>query len=86
MTDPIARIKDLAAPYGAGISYADLSREEQRLVRIGAACAAILLWFAVALVQPWLMVAVPLLAAAFLWFIRRRRLNRPQTDDVEDWF
>ena len=86
MTDPIARLKNVSAPYGGGLSYADLSPEDQRLVRFGAASSAVLLWFAVALVQPWLVFAVPAVAVALVWMIKRRRATRPaESDDHDDW-
>jgi hypothetical protein len=86
VTDPIARLKNMSTPYGAGLSYSDLSLEEQRLVRIGAASAAILLWFAVALVQPWLVFAIPALGAGLVWLISRRRAAQPdRADDHDDW-
>ena len=84
MTDPIARLKNMSAPYGAGLSYSDLSFEEQRLVRIGAVSAAV--WFAVALVQPWLVFAIPALGGGLVGAIRRRRATQPErADDHDDW-
>ena len=86
MTEPIARFKSLAASYRTGLSYADLSPDEQWLVKGGAACAAILLWFAVALVEPWLLLVLPLLGGTCAWLIRARRRRQPdRRKEVDDW-
>jgi hypothetical protein len=86
VTDPIAQLKNLAAPYGTGLSYSDLSHEDQRLVKIGGIAAAALLWFAVALVQPWFLLAVPVLGAGIAWIVRERRKANPEgSAGDDDW-
>jgi hypothetical protein len=83
VTHHLARLKE---SYGPRLSYSDLTPDEQRLVQIGCACAAVLLWFAVALVDPWLLVIVPLVAVGCVWLARKRRLERAERgEDVDDW-
>jgi Flp pilus assembly protein TadB len=87
VTHHLARLKRLPESYRPPLSYSDLTPEEQRLVQIGCACAGVLLWFAIALVDPWLLVIVPLVAVGCVWLVRRRRAGRVERGevDVDDW-
>lgn len=86
MTEPIARVKSFTASYRSGLTYADLSPNEQRLVKRGAVVAAALLWFAVALVEPWLLLVLPLPAGVCAWLIGTRwRAGPDRREDGEDW-
>jgi predicted membrane metal-binding protein len=86
VTHYIARLMRMPDAYRPSLSYSDLTPEEQRLVQIGLGCSAVLLWFAVALVNPWLLAVVPALAAVGVWLLRRRRARRTELgEDTEDW-
>jgi hypothetical protein len=84
VTHHLARLKRLPESYRPPLSYSDLTQEEQRLVQIGCACAGVLLWFAIALVDPWLLVIVPLVAAGCVWLLRKRRAERVERGEVDD--
>jgi hypothetical protein len=64
----------------------DFTPDEARLVKGAAVTAALVLWFAAALIDAWFLLVVPLLAAACAGAIWRIRSTRPQSDDPdEDW-
>ena len=63
----------------------DFTPDEARLVKGAVATAAVVLWFAAALINAWFLLVVPLLAAACAGAIWRLRQNRPEGDDAEDW-
>jgi hypothetical protein len=64
----------------------DFTPEEARLVKGAAVTAALVLWFAAALIDAWFLLVVPLLAAGVAGAIWRIRSTRPQVDDPdEDW-
>jgi hypothetical protein len=73
--------------FGLPPSFADLDGEEQRMLRVAGLFAIGVLWFAVALVEVWLLLALPLSAAACVWMIRKRRALRAESGDPEpdDW-
>jgi hypothetical protein len=85
VTDLTDRIKALFAQYRPAIAYSDLTEDEKRLVIVGAACAAALLWFAVALVEVWLLLALPLLAGGCVWLVRKKRARPGREEELEDW-
>ena len=89
MTEFIDRLKvQTTTLFGLPPSYADLDHDEQRILRIAGLFAVGVFWFAVALVQPWLLLLLPVAVATCVWFIRRRRLLRAQSGeelDLEDW-
>lgn len=64
--------------------YSSLTAREQRAIRWSGAGTAVALWLSAAWADPWLLVAVPLIAGgAFAWLKRDRRRG-PQPDDA-DW-
>ena len=85
MTDSIARLKALVAQYRPALEYSDLTQDERRLLLGGAACAAVLLWFAVALVEAWLLLALPLVAGGCVWLVRKKRARPGREQELEDW-
>jgi hypothetical protein len=64
----------------------DFTPEEARLVKGAAVTAALVLWFAAALIDAWFLLVVPILGglcAAAIWRMRR---DRPEPDTTEeDW-
>ena len=64
----------------------DFTPEEARLVKGAAVTAALVLWFAAALIEAWFLLAVPVvagLAAAAIWRMRRAH---PEADaSGDDW-
>jgi hypothetical protein len=72
--------------FGLPPSLADLDDEEQRMLRYAGLFAIAVLWFAVALVEVWLLAALPLSAGACAWMIRKRRtVGRERPDEPDDW-
>jgi hypothetical protein len=69
-------------------SFGDLDREEQRMLRYAGFFAIAVLWFTVALVEVWLLLALPLAAGGCVWMIRKRRALRAEQgpDEPEDWY
>jgi hypothetical protein len=62
----------------------DFTPEEARLVKGAAVTAALVLWFAAALIDAWFLLVVPVVAglcAAAIWRMRR---DRPAADVPED--
>ena len=81
MTDPTTRLlRTFSLP------EFDFTPEEARLVKGAAVTAALVLWFAAALIEAWFLLAVPVvagLAAAAIWRMRRAR---PEADaSGDDW-
>ena len=81
MTQPTTRLlQTLSLP-----SF-DFTPEEARLVKGAAVTAALVLWFAAALIDAWFLLVVPVvggLCAAAIWRMRR---DRPEVDSAEeDW-
>ena len=87
MTELIFRLKDSTTTlFGLPPSLADLDAEEQRMLRYSGFFAVAVLWFAVALVELWLLVALPLAVGACVWMIRKRRAERgDEVEEPEDW-
>ena len=87
MTELIDRLKfSTTTLFGLPPSLADLDDEEQRMLRVAGVFALAVLWFAVALVEVWLLLALPLSAGACAWLIRKRRVLRAQSgDEPDDW-
>ena len=81
MTDPTTRLlRTFSLP------AFDFTPNEARLVKGAAVTAALVLWFAAALIDAWFLLVMPVLAAvcaAVIWHLRR---NRPQDEyPNEDW-
>jgi hypothetical protein len=87
VTELIDRLKDSTTTlFGLPPSYHDLDAEERRMVRYAGFFAIGVLWFAVALVEVWLLLALPLAIGACFWLIRKRRENRGgREDESDDW-
>jgi hypothetical protein len=62
----------------------DFTPEETRLVKGAAATAALVLWFAAALIDAWFLLLVPLLAGMCAFAIWRLRRARPEADEPDD--
>ncbi len=88
MTELIDRLKfSTTTLFGLPPSLGDLDHEEQRMLRYAGFFAIAVLWFSVALVEAWLLLALPPAMGACAWFIRKRRALRAERgDDSEDWF
>jgi hypothetical protein len=73
--------------FGLPPSLADLDVEERRILRATGFFAIAVLWFTVALVEAWLLVVLPITAAACAVVIRRRRaLAGERSDEGDDWY
>jgi hypothetical protein len=67
-------------------SLGDLDHEEQRMLRVAGLFAIGVFWFAVALVQPLLLLTLPISVGACVWLIRKRRERRDtRGEDPDDW-
>lgn len=62
--------------------YSNLTAREQRALRWSAAAMAVALWLSTAWADPWLLLAIPLFAAAFLVY-RARHRDEPDDDDLD---
>jgi hypothetical protein len=62
--------------------YTNLTAREQRALRWSAAATAAVLWLATAWTDPWLLLAVPLMAGAFFVY-RARYRHEPDEDDLD---
>jgi hypothetical protein len=72
--------------FGLPPSLTDLDDEERRMLKYAGLFAVGVLWFAVALVEAWLLLALPVALAACAWFIRKRRVLRSERgDEPDDW-
>jgi hypothetical protein len=86
VTELIDRLKVTTTTlFGLPPSFADLDPEEQRMLKYGGAFALAVLWFAVALVEVWILLALPLSTGACIWLIRRRRAQRGDERESDDW-
>lgn len=65
------------------LPHAGLPRD--RAGRIGLAAAAVVLWWTLALAEPRLLVALPLVAAGVV-LARRFRPAAPEPESFDDWF
>ena len=62
----------------------DFTPEEARLVKGAVAAGAIVLWLAAALIDPWFLLGVPVLAGLCAFAIWRLRQARPASEDPDD--
>jgi hypothetical protein len=62
--------------------YTNLSAREQRVFKWSAAATAAALWLSTAWTDPWLLLAVPISAAAFFVY-RARHRDEPEDDDFD---
>ena len=87
MTELIDRLKvSTTTMFGLPPSLADLDTHEQRILKFAAVIALGVLWFAVALVEVWLLLGLPLATAGAVWLIRRRRAARADGEsEPDDW-
>lgn len=60
--------------------------QEDPVMRYGSMLAVALLWFTIALANPWLLLSVPFFAGGFWLFVRYRGPSEPPTDDLEDLY
>jgi hypothetical protein len=67
-----------------GDLYSSLTSREQRAVRWSAAATAVALWLATAWADPWILLLVPLVVAAYGVYAARSR-RREDVDDDLDW-
>jgi hypothetical protein len=87
VTEIIDRLKvSTTTLFGLPPSLADLDHEERKMLRAAGLFALAVLWFTVALVEAWLLLALPLSAGAFVWMVRKRRAGRAERgEEPEDW-
>jgi hypothetical protein len=64
--------------------YSSLTSREQRALRWSAAATAVALWLATAWADPWILLLVPLVAAAYAAYAAHSR-RRGDVDDDSDW-
>jgi hypothetical protein len=63
-----------------------LTTREQRVLGWSAVALAAALWLSVAWADPWVLLMVPLVGVAFMYFVRRaRREEAFRQDDDGDW-
>jgi hypothetical protein len=88
VTELIDRLKvSTTTLFGLPPSFGDLDRQEQQLLRYAGLFAVGVLWFTVALVELWLLLALPLVAGSTAWMIRRQRALRAERgEEAEDWY
>lgn len=79
MADPTTRLL-----HTFSLPAFDFTPEEARLVKGAAATAALVLWFAAALIDPWFLLAVPTLAGLCALAIWRMRQSRPEGEEPDD--
>ena len=69
--------------------YESLRPREERILRWSAVAAAAALWFSIAWRDPWVLLLVPLIAAWFVFVVRRNRkldpLGQGDADDDAYW-
>jgi hypothetical protein len=73
--------------FGLPPTYGDLDDEERRMLRYAGLFAVAVLWFTIALIEVWLLLALPLAAGGFAWMIRKRRALKAERgdDEPDDW-
>ena len=62
--------------------YTNLTAREQRALRWSMAATAAVLWLTTAWTDPWLLLAIPVVAVAF-WVYHTRYKNEPEEDDLD---
>jgi hypothetical protein len=65
--------------------YSSLTAREQRALRWSAAATAVALWLATAWADPWILLLVPLVGAAYVAYAARSRRRPADVDDDLDW-
>lgn len=87
MTELIDRLKvSTATLFGLPPSLADLDHDEKRMLLYAGAVALGVLWFAVALVEIWLLPLLPLSIGSCVWLIRKRRQRQAERgEETDDW-
>jgi hypothetical protein len=88
VTELIDRLKvSTTTMFGLPPSFADLDDHERKILRYAGLFAVAVLWFAVALVEVWLLLGLPLAVAGCVWMIRKRRalLAERGPDEPDDW-
>jgi hypothetical protein len=63
--------------------YASLTAREQRALRWSAPAMAAALWLTTAWADPWILLAVPLIAGAFFAYRTWRRDDEPDDNDAD---
>jgi hypothetical protein len=66
--------------------YSSLTAREQRALRWSAAATGVALWLATAWADPWVLVTVPLIGAAYAAYVARTRRRDGDVDDEDEWF
>jgi hypothetical protein len=67
--------------------YQSLRPKEARILHWSAGAAAVALWFSVAWRAAWVLLVVPLIAASFVFLVRRgRRLDPFGHSEDDDFF
>jgi Flp pilus assembly protein TadB len=66
--------------------YSSLTSREQRALRWSATATAVALWLATAWADPWVLVTVPLIGAAYVVYAARSRRREDDVDDDSDWY
>ena len=70
--------------------YESLRPKEERMLRWSAAAAAAALWFSIAWRDAWVLLLVPMIAAWFVFLVRRNRKLDPfgdnEPEDDPDFF
>jgi hypothetical protein len=64
--------------------YSSLTAREQRAIRWSAAATGAAVWLSTAWADPWLLLAVPLIAGGYVVWVKHNRRRGPQPDDG-DW-
>ena len=88
MTEFIDRLKvSTTTMFGLPPSYGDLDDGEQKILRYVGLFAVAVLWFAVALVEAWLLLLLPASIAGCVWWMRKRRALRAESgvEELDDW-
>jgi hypothetical protein len=66
--------------------YSSLTAREQRALRWSAVAMAAALWLSTAWADPWILVTVPLIAAAYAVYAARSRRHEDTVDDDPEWY
>ena len=66
--------------------YSSLTAREQRALRWSAAATAVALWLSTAWADPWILITVPLIGAAYAAYVARSRRHEDDVDDDPEWY